>query len=340
MPLALTTGMPLEEAVASFGARTPVGSLMRAREWEALPAELRARSFWISTVENERILEEANRRIAQAIAHQRDLLASGEPGILMNRGRFIAELQDELEAIGYVPPEGLAGSIQDISSAGRLGLVWDMNLAQARGYAHWLANNDAAILRMRPCQELVRVEARIEPRDWPAVWEENGGEFFGDPGPDYPDAPGRMIARVDSLIWIAISRFGVPWPPFDWGSGMGLGPVRRTLALELGVIKVPDVVMPQDRPFNTALQASVRGISPAGRRRMQAMLGDTIQIDGDTAVYQPLTQAQAIAGPRGSSTGAAFAAWMAEAAATAKRAKEAIAAADATAPASGKETAP
>jgi hypothetical protein len=31
----------------------------------------------------------------------------------------------------------------------------------------------------------------------------------------------RMIARKDSPIWEALSRFGTPYPPFDFNSGCG-----------------------------------------------------------------------------------------------------------------------
>lgn len=284
-----TTPIPLEDAVRSLGAKTPLGTALRSAELERLPVDIRDRSFFSATVECERILAEMQRRILQRVRLERSKLADGSEGVTMDRARFIAEMQEELDRAGYRPDPAKAGTLQDLSSAGRLGLIWDMNLAQAQGYAKWQTDQDKDLLKAVPAQELIRVEARHERRDWPTIWAAHGGEFYGGPGsnPDYPDAPGRMIALKTSDIWTKISRFGTPWSPYDWGSGMGERNVRRREALELGVIKREDKAQtPLKTPFNTGLKASVKGLPAASVQRIRATFGDAVKITPDEAIYQ------------------------------------------------------
>ena len=100
--------------------------------------------------------------------------------------------------------------------------------------------------------------------------QDHGGQFYGEPGADYPNAPGRMLALRNDAIWPAINRFGVPWKPFDWGSGMGTRNVARDVSIRLGVItgdEPPQVA--QDVPFNDNYQMSVAGIPVAARERLR-----------------------------------------------------------------------
>ncbi|MBR0198127.1 MAG: hypothetical protein IJQ34_08330, partial [Kiritimatiellae bacterium] len=63
--------------------------------------------------------------------------------------------------------------------------------------------------------------------DWPKRWQKAGGKIF--PG-------GRMIALKDDPVWVKLSVFDNPFPPFDWGSGMGLEDIGRKEAVKLGLI--------------------------------------------------------------------------------------------------------
>jgi hypothetical protein len=283
-----TTPTPLRDAVKSLGERTPLGVALSSRELELLPVELRDRAFFSAFVENERILVEMQRRLLQRVKLERSKLADGSEGVTMDRARFIAEMQEELDRAGYRPNPKDAGGLQDLSSAGRLGLIWDMNLAQAQGYAKWKTGQDPDILNAAPAQELIRVEARHERRDWPAIWAAHGGKFYGGPGsnPDYPDAPGRMIALKTDPIWAAISRFGTPWPPFEWGSGMGLRNVRRKEAQQLGVIQPKQRIEPLSVPFNRGLKASVKGLPEVSIERLRGTFGDAVKLTPDEAIWQ------------------------------------------------------
>jgi hypothetical protein len=239
------------------------------------------RSMFSARVESERFLEEAQARILQRVAMAR------KDGVTMDRARFIVEMQDELRADGYIPDPDLVGGLQDLSSARRLGLIWDMNIAMAEGYGRWLSDQDPDMLAAAPAQELVRLEDRVDKRPWPAIWSENGGQFYGAPSADFPDAPGRMMALKNDIIWQKISEFDTPWPPFRWGSGVGLRNVRARDAIALGVMRANQVVKPLSVPFNSELKASLKGISQAGRDRIEDDLLGEVEIDGDTITLTP-----------------------------------------------------
>ena len=274
---AITTDLPLSDAVSMITGKSPVGSAMTSREWAGLKAEIRFRSMFSATVENERLLAEMQLRLQARI----DL--AKKDGRTMDRGVFIEEMRDELAKAGYKRGEAKRDSLKDLKSTRRLGLIFDMNVAQAQGYARWKADMTPEGLENEPCYELIRVMNRMEARDWPRIWDQAGGEFFDGPGSndDYPRAQGRMIAAKNDPVWTLISRFGTPWPPFDWGSGMGLRGIDREEAEALGVIDPADVVLPLDTPFNRELEASLLGIAPARRSAIAESMAGDVSIDGD-----------------------------------------------------------
>ena len=59
-----------------------------------------------------------------------------------------------------------------------------------------------------------------------------------------------MIARKNAPIWVRISAFALPYPPFDFGSGMGVRDVDYDTALQLGAIKADTKIEPQSRRLN------------------------------------------------------------------------------------------
>ena len=266
--------------MAALDRRTPLGSALNSREWERVPAELRDRTMFSATVENERLLQEMKDRLAQRLA-----LTRTEGGAHMDRGRFIEEMRQELSAAGYKRGNARRGSLRDLKSSRRLGLIWDMNVSQAAGFARWKMDMTPEGLANEPCYELIRIKARVEIRDWPLVWEDHGGRFYGKPGKDYPNAKGRMIALKTDPIWRYISRFKTPWPPFDWGSGMGLMGIARSLAESLGLLGPDDVLVPPAIPFNAGMRASIRGLDAASRETFRSTFGDAIRIDGDDIVW-------------------------------------------------------
>lgn len=276
---------PLQEAVAALRAKVPVGSKLTSREWEDIAAEFKARAFFSARVENERLLAEMKSRLQVRIE------LAKKDGATMDRGRFIEEMQAEVAKTGYKRGEARRGSLQDLKSQRRQGVIFDMNVAQAQGYAAWKSAMDPDVLDAFPCQELIRVIGKINIRDWPLIWEDHGGKFYGEPGKDYPNAPGRMAATITDDIWRRISRFKTPWAPFDWGSGMRLRKLSRTKSVALGVIGADEVLTPLSEPFNATTQASLEGIPAAGRENLRSTFGDFAKLDADTILIYKSTQA-------------------------------------------------
>ena len=122
-----------------------------------------------------------------------------------------------------------------------------MNYDEAREFAKYSRGQDSDALYMYPAQEFLRVEPRRVPRtDWQTRWRAAGGKIYG----------GRMVALKSSPVWQNLSRFDRPYPPYDFGSGMGVEDVDRDEAIELGLL-------PKDEPvdeipdFDDALEAEV-----------------------------------------------------------------------------------
>lgn len=267
---------PLPAAVKSLAEREVFPSGMTSRDWDGEPAAIRQRLFFSARVEEERILSLMKEKLTTRI----ELAKSN--GATMDKSRFVEEMQKMLTEEGYRRPEGVVkGSLRDLKGYRRLSLIWDMQLAQAEGYARWKADMTKDGLANEPCYELVRVMDRVEIRDWPKIWQESGGEFYGAPGVDYPRALGRMIAPKTSPIWKRISRFNSPWPPFDWGSGMGLASIDIDEAEELGAVQPGDEFTPLAIPFNDGVKASAANIDERGMESLRSDFGDYIRIDND-----------------------------------------------------------
>lgn len=176
-------------------------------------------------------------------------------------------MRKALKATGY-DPEALGitpGSLLDLSSMQRLNLVIDMQTKQAAGYMQFAQANDPLELDLYPCWELVRHASRIKERtDWPERFVRAGGRLTN----------GRMIARKDDPVWATLSVFGLPYPPFDYNSGMGLDPVPREECQALGLINSREIPKPQSRNFNADLQASIPdSISSNLRKELEAVFG-------------------------------------------------------------------
>lgn len=142
-----------------------------------------------------------------------------------------------------------------------------MGQQEAAGYGRWKQGQDPTIREEWPALELIRVRDSRKPRDWSERWIENGGQFYGN----------RMIALRNDPIWTAISRFGKPWPPFDFNSGMGVESVDRDTAIKAGLMGEDDVVPPDEDSFNSGLEASLPD-DPDILGRFQDLFGDDVAI--------------------------------------------------------------
>lgn len=87
-----------------------------------------------------------------------------------------------------------------------------------------------------------------------------------------------MIALKTDPVWAKLSRFGTPWPPFDFGSGMGVQDVDYDEAVALGLLQegeLPEASLPE---FNSQLEASAQDLAPDVLGHLQTVFGDAIDL--------------------------------------------------------------
>jgi hypothetical protein len=257
------------EAAARLADKVIVASPenVRTAQWEEVPLALRERAFFSASVESVKLLSEMKRTLEARVAGERQNLANGNQ-VGIDRGGFIRDMRTIQAGLGMPLTDQPGGSLTDISSAKRLGLVYDHNVRQAGEYARWTNGQDPAVLDEFPAQELVREEPREKPRDWQTRWLSAGGRIYG----------GRMIALKSDPVWEAISRFGTPYPPFDFGSGMGIQDVDRTEAEALGLIRPDEPAEPRTEGFNDRLEASAQNLDPDMLQTLKEQFGDQIDI--------------------------------------------------------------
>lgn len=228
------------KAVSRFEGRRAAPSTRTSAEWERVAPALREKCFFSARVNDAEVLGKMRELIGKAV----DSSKRNPNEALVSQDKFISEMKSFLASRGYT----MGGSkLTDITSRRRLGLIYDMNVQEAREYARYVRGQDADALDMYPAQEFVRVESRRVPRtDWPMRWRAAGGKIRG----------GRMVALKSDPVWINLSRFGRPYPPFDYGSGMGVEDIDREEAVELGLL--PDDEPADEIPdFDIALEAEV-----------------------------------------------------------------------------------
>lgn len=228
------------QAVSRFDSRRATPSIRTSAEWERVAPALREKCFFSARVNDAEVLGKMRELLGVAI----DSSKRDSSKALVSQDKFISEMKDFLRSRGYT----MGGSkLTDITSRRRLGLIYDMNIQEAREYARYVRGQDADALDMYPAQEFLRVESRRVPRtDWPARWRAAGGKIRG----------GRMVALKSDSVWTNLSRFGRPYPPFDYGSGMGVEDVDREEAIELGLLPADE---PSDEipDFDIRLEAEV-----------------------------------------------------------------------------------
>lgn len=237
-----------------------VGSKLDTQKWSKIQAGLRDRAFFSAKVEEARILHAARQMCAEVAEGKR------------SASEFRRDMRALLEKMGHPGNDGNDNDLRNLYAQRRLDVLRETNVRQARGYVQHLEATTQGALMAFPAQELVRVQDREKPRDWETRWRAAGGHFYG----------GRMIALKGDPIWAAISRFGTPWPPFDFGSGMGVEDIDREEAVELGVIGEDDPPPSQDTvDFNAGLEAEVEFDDVSKEwSDLKKTFGDQIQLVG------------------------------------------------------------
>jgi hypothetical protein len=175
-----------------------------------------------------------------------------EPELNSNTARLL--LKDLLAQTQYKPMTGTEGTLRDLKSNERLNLVIGTAVHLVFGHRQWKQKQVQSILDVWPAQEFYRAYPRVNEQNWPERWKAAGGQFF--PGKSsYPE--GRMIALKDDAIWMTISAFGLPFCPFDLGSGTDVRDVARNEALELGVLKINHSIQPASLSASDEFQESL-----------------------------------------------------------------------------------
>ena len=223
-----------------------VASSIPSSEWEKIRADLRNRAFFSAQVESVRFLHEARKTAHAAVARLKRADGAGfsEADAIERIRSSARSLARELKNVG-------AGGILDPSSFQRAKLVLETQASLAAGYVRHLADTQPGALAAFPAKELFRsaYSKPQTPRNWIARWLQAGGKLHA----------GRMAALVTDPVWAKISRFGSPYPPFDFNSGMETRPLSRDESVRLGIIAqdAPPPQPPQPHSLNDGLQAEV-----------------------------------------------------------------------------------
>lgn len=228
--------------------KTSAPSELRSAEWGAVSAWLRERAFFMACVARAETLQAFRKTVAAVTA--------GGMGAAEARQR----MREFLASSGYQALPGLEGSIKDLSSTQRLKVSIDTNVDMARG---WMQRCRALANTTRPAQELFRAGTARQPRNWVERWQ-RAAESVGWEG---VARNGRMIALKTSPIWAAISRFGLPYPPFDYGSHMRVRSVSPQEAQAAGLLASEEELrearesMQEEarRSFNEGVEKDVSG---------------------------------------------------------------------------------
>lgn len=248
--------MEFTEAVERTRGRLPTGSALDTAGWAEVPLAIRERAFFTARMEDARIAAGLQERVLQGAT----------------KGEFVAKARQFLSQNG-IPAATRQGDVRQMASTARLELIFNHHTESARAYGAWKQGQDPDVLDAFPAQEFLRVESReAERADWPQRWAAAGGRTFG----------GRMIALKSDPVWAALSRFGTPWPPFDFGSGMGVEDVERGEAEALGLIQPGEAARGDEKDFNAELSASVRGLPP----NVVGMLREAFARDGAQVAFQ------------------------------------------------------
>lgn len=208
--------------------------------------------------------------LADVVSATLQAKAQGGDGLNLPTARL--QLREKLKAYGYTPPAGQEGRITDLTSDQRLNLMVQTQVDLNRGFGQYVQNEEPGILETWPAQELYRAEPRIEPRDWEEIWGEAAAkvdrlslEAF--------KATGRFVALKSSPIWMTISDFGLPYPPFKFQSGMKVEDVERQDAIDLGLMTEDDRLEPL-APETIGFKASAEGLSEKVKKQLLDELGD------------------------------------------------------------------
>jgi len=273
--------LPLADAVARLNAKTPIGATLNSAQWAQVPLALRERAQFSATVTSLKLLQSIQDRLGRQVQLQREQLANGKTATF-DRSSFIDSIREVGIAEGLTPADpAQAGTLQDITSIPRLGLIYDMQNAMASGYATYKLDQNEGALALYPAYRFGPSTARVPRATWISRWHEAGGKV-GWQGALQTD----MVALKTSPIWSALSIFGTPWPPFDYGSTRELDDVDRDEAIALGLLGPDETPKPSEETFNDNLQSSTSGLRNEYMKSLKDVFGAQLRVTGSTVQWE------------------------------------------------------
>lgn len=249
-------------ALSQFSARAPVPSVRSTADWNRVAPEVRSASFFSAKVENARFLDRAKHLIEQHLAEARDESGKLKLG---SRAEFTQKMRSFMEREGMDTNYG-DRRITNLASLNRLHLIFDTNVRQGYGYAHYSQGMSPLVLDRWPASQFVRLEDVEEPR------------------PRHRAHEGDIRLKTDVAYWadyqndVNIGGFGVPWSPFGFNSMMDVEDVPRQRAEALGLIAPgqPAFSPESERVRKTSpeetMQASTKTMDTAIRRELERQL--------------------------------------------------------------------
>lgn len=235
---------------------------MSSEEVRMLDASVLRQSLFSSRTTDLRYLLQVEKNLSGLLAGQ------------WNEAHARAELQAELDRLGYDPARGFPGdnperippaepgSLRDLSSDRRIELMLTTQERMASNYAFRREGQTDEALWQFPCYELVRIYVRRHERDdWEKRWAAAAKEAGDARAIEVYRSTGRMVARKDSGIWQALGdgaggfadTLQNPYPPFAFGSGLGWDQLDRSESIRLGAIDDGEVPDPTDAEFASDL---------------------------------------------------------------------------------------
>lgn len=255
-----TAPIPFSEALQSRDVKRIMPTNLGSADLAKIDVAIRERAVFSARTTNEQYLQSIAETVREILNPVTAIRRDGETETPYTAGLDQASarlrLKEVLQEIGYSATPGEEGTIKDLSSDARINLVLKTNVQMAQGYGYWQQGNSPEALDLYPAFELFRAEAREQERPWAqdnGIWI-NAAREVNDAGAINAWAfhNKRMVARKDSPIWLAISDFGQPYPPFKFNSGMDIMDVDRGEAVELGLIDESEQVAAQSRGFEMA----------------------------------------------------------------------------------------
>lgn len=114
-----------------------------------------------------------------------------------------------------------------------LSAVLEVNAQLRQGFVQFQQGTQDGVTDVFPAAELFCAHDKFDfPRDWHAAWQSAGGQLH----------EGRMVARKDAPVWLALSDFGHPFPPFSFDRSMWTRDVERNEAERLGLLNAQDII--------------------------------------------------------------------------------------------------